>query len=234
MKTILILTNSARLHHVCSGLFPPFGFTRPDVQARLGTAPTVLFNSNDRQLIAAPDSWEGPEWLETLLSSLTGELHLIRHNNAPTPAQWAMIVPVLDRAKATLPLSYGTVGEHEANRDRDQCKPYCWLADLLKAVLSQDQNGVAVWPFDTAWGHLEVHNPIEDLLADQLDYLHGLLSGKRIPAGSALKKAITDAALAHLTEALPTGAVAKENYKSFEGIRDQILALGTEAAITTL
>lgn len=229
MKTILIHTNSGRLHNLCSGLFQPFTFTRPQVQAVLGNAPTTLFDLNGRKLIAVPDSWTDVEWLQALLGTLTGELHVVRHT-APIIALWTQAVPILDGAQTRLGLSYGTQGRHEAHRNDDLCKPYCWLADLVHARLTNDQNAVTAWPFDTVWAHLETHHPIENLLADQLDYLHSVMATGKAPekVGTALNRAIAAAEKqSGIYERLEKLGKPYETsqYATFTELRDLILGL---------
>lgn len=230
MKTILILTNSGRLHNVCNALFPALSLTRPQVQTVLSDTPVNLFEHNGRKLIAAPDSWHDVQWLEALLGTLTGELHVVRHS-APVPHEWAQAVPVLDRARARLGLSYGTQGMHDARREDDSCKPYCWLADLVKARLTNDNDGAAAWPFEEVWTHLETHHPIENLLADQLDYLHAVMATGKAPdkVGTALGKAIVSAAkqprIDELVSTLGSTPYETSRYATFTELRDLILDL---------
>lgn len=230
MRTILYLTNTTRLDGLIVGLYGENN-RYATVHAALGAgSPVVQWASGDRQIVTAKDTWENSDWLAAYLGALSGSLHVVRHTNAPSNEEWAQVVAVLDSMRSKLALSYGNQGRHEADRNILESKLYCYLADAVVAKLEPVNATFTKAHFDGLWEELEALFPIEDLLADQLDYLHGLLSGKRITAGSALKKVIPDADLANLVSALPSGAVAKESYKSFETIRDRILALGTQAA----
>jgi hypothetical protein len=214
-RTILFFTNGGRLAEIKNAINGDL------IEAKFsGTAP--IYSSERVSLFAIKDS-DATQRNAFIDNVQNGQLHFIHHTTVVLDR--ANFIERLRSKNPDLKFGPGYQGRHQL--DVEVGHPYRELASILVGGANFDPNA----KFEDLWSWLEEKDPIEDLLADQLDFLHAVMAtGKATEKiGTALGKAITSAAnqprIDELVSALGSKPYETSQYATFIELRDLILDL---------
>lgn len=216
-RTVVLFTNSNKLYQADSSV------DIPRVSALIGPDKQVLGLKAGDKLVALHDGIPA-SWNEFAEETRTGSLHFVYHS-IPGQDDRAKFINALRSAHSELRMGVGYAGEH--NTANENGKPYRLGARILNSEAGADVQVT----FDALWTLLENLDPIENLLADQLDYLHAVMATGNAPGklGTALGKAVATARkqadMTRLVEALGGKAYETSQYATFTELRDLVLGL---------
>ncbi|MCB0485929.1 MAG: hypothetical protein KDC47_07020, partial [Flavobacteriaceae bacterium] len=185
-----------------------------------GTAP--IYSSEGVSLYAIKDS-DAAQRNAFIDNVQKGQLHFIHHTTVVLDR--ANFIEQMRSKNPDLKFGPGYHGRHQL--DVEVGHPYRELASFLVGGANFDHNA----RFEDLWRWLEEKDPIENLLADQLDYLHAVMATGKTPekVGTALGKAITSAekqqTIDELVSALGSKPYETSHYATFTALRDLILDL---------
>lgn len=216
-RTIVLFTTAQKLRDV-------------DANINVRTVPTLIglgklvggLATGDR-LVVLHDS-VADDRTKFATESLTGALHVV-HHELPGEADRASFMAALRSTNPALLMGMGARCRHAAGTT--EAEPYAILARILMREVPDGNQA----DFDALWQDLEVRDPIEDLLADKLDFLHEVMATGKKPAtfGKALDKAVTAAdkgkAIADLITKLNNKPYETGQYTTFTALRDLVLDL---------
>ncbi|MBL0128444.1 MAG: hypothetical protein IPP83_13540 [Flavobacteriales bacterium] len=211
-QTIVIFTSADTL--IRNGLVQMEGDA---INAKL--SPTVpIYAIGAKRLFALRDDNNHHVAFSAELRS--GVLHFV-HHRYPENAQLAAFIASLKGNCPDLRCGVGYDGMHSGDHERKD--PYVAFTKFLSADFDLDLE------FDALWAMLEYRDPIEDLLADQLDYLHSAFGGIPTTEGKALKAALDKSDkrqnVAELVTKLGSKPYETSLYADFTKLRDLILSL---------
>lgn len=213
-RTILFFTNGGRLAEIKNPINGDL------IEAKFsGTAP--IYSSERVSLYAIKDS-DATQRNAFIDNVQNGQLHFVHHTTVVLDR--ANFIEQMRSKKPDLKFGPGYQGRHQL--DVEVGHPYRELASFLVGGANFDPNA----RFEALWRWLEEKDPIENLLADQLDYLHAVMATGMAPAktGTALSKAITATGSQQAIDSLVKKLgkpYETSQYATFTELRDLILGL---------